>query len=243
MVNLEMNDSTQKRTAAVLWTGGKDSCLALHRAYDRGVSIACLATFVPEDRREFHAHPTAETRKQADLMHLDLHFIPVQEPYRDSYIKGLTWLKEQGITAVITGDIDYIEGHPNWIEDCCHGLDLEVIRPLWRESRHTLMEELITRGIQARITWINHPSIPPSWKGRVVDVDCLAELKHLSMHAGIDLCGENGEYHTMVFSAPLFRDLESHRAVKTGCLQSVVSGPVAIGRTDVSFQCPGRATI
>jgi len=194
------------RKAAVLWTGGKDSCLAMHRAYDKGIAIACLATFVPEDRREFEAHPTTETRRQANAMNLDLHFIPVREPYRDSYIKGLTWLKGLGITAVITGDINYVEGHPNWIEECCNGLDLEVIRPLWQESRLMLLEELITRGIEARITWINHPSIPLSWKGRIIDIKCLTDLKHLSIKAGIDLCGENGEYHTMVNCAPLFAE-------------------------------------
>jgi len=194
------------RKSAVLWTGGKDSCLALHRAYDRGIAIACLATFVPDDRREFQAHPTAETRRQAEAMNVDLHFIPVHEPYRASYIRGLTWLKGLGITTVITGDIDYVEGHPSWIEECCNGLDLEVIRPLWRESRHMLLDELITRGIQARITWINHPSIPLSWKGRIIDLECVTELKHLSMKAGIDLCGENGEYHTMVVFAPLFEE-------------------------------------
>ena len=111
-----------------------------------------------------------------------------------------------GITAVITGDINYVEGHPNWIEECCNGLDLEVIRPLWQESRLMLLEELITRGIEARITWINHPSIPLSWKGRIIDIKCLTDLKHLSIKAGIDLCGENGEYHTMVNCARLFAE-------------------------------------
>ncbi len=67
-----------------------------------------------------------------------------------------------------------------------------------------LLEELIARGIEARITWINHPRIPPSWKGRTIDAQCVTELKHLSIEAGIDLCGENGEYHTMVTAAPLF---------------------------------------
>src|SRR5580765_518423 len=194
------------RKAAVLWTGGKDSCLAMHRAYDKGIAIACLATFVPEDRREFEAHPTMVTRRQANAMNLDLHFIPVSEPYRDSYIKGLTWLKGLEITAVITGDSNYGEGHPNWIEECCNGLDLVVMRPLWQESRLMLLEELISRGIEARITWINHPSIPLSWKGRIIDVECLTDLKHLSIMAGIDLCGENGEYHTMVNCAPLFAE-------------------------------------
>ncbi len=206
----------------MLWTGGKDSCLAMHRAYDKGIALACLATFVPEDRRQFEAHPTTETRRQAKAMNLDLHFIPVREPYRDSYIRGLTWLRGLGITSVITGDINYVGGHPNWIEECCKGLDLEVIRPLWQESRLTLMEELLTRGIEARITWINHPSIPLSWKGRVIDSECLTELKHLSRKAGIDLCGENGEYHTMVNCAPLFgeRTETSPHAVNTGMFKT-----------------------
>jgi len=192
--------------AAVLWTGGKDSCLALHRAVNQGVSITCLATFVPTDGHDFKAHPRQLIEKQARALELPHFFLDVKEPYEEGYAEGLTFLRDRGrVGAVVTGDIDIVAGHPNWIVERCTGLNIEVIRPLWKESRISLMKELLSRRIEAKITWINHPEIPQSWKGRIIDEQLLDELVALSERAGIDLCGENGEYHTMVVRAPMFR--------------------------------------
>jgi diphthine-ammonia ligase len=192
--------------AAVLWTGGKDSCLALHRVIDQGVSIACLATFVPADGQDFKAHPRQLMEKQARSLGLPHFFLEVKEPYEEGYEEGLAFLRDRRtIGAVVTGDIDAVAGHSNWIRERCRGLDIEVIRPLWKEPRISLMKELLSRRIEAQITWINHPEIPQSWKGCIIDEWLLAELVTLAERTEIDLCGENGEYHTMVIRAPMFR--------------------------------------
>lgn len=191
--------------AAVLWTGGKDSYLALHRAVDQGVSIACLATFVPMGGQDFKAHPRQLMEKQARALGLPHFFLDVKEPYEEGYVEELTFLRDRmKVGAVVTGDIDTIEGHPNWIVERCIGLNVKVIRPLWKEPRILLMKELLSRRIEAKITWINHPEIPQSWKGRIINEQLLAELVTLAERTGIDLCGENGEYHTMVVRAPMF---------------------------------------
>jgi diphthine-ammonia ligase len=194
--------------AVVLWTGGKDSCLALHLVRDnleRHINIVALATFVPPGNVEFRAHPQTEMRNQAKKLGLDIHFIEIHEPYRESYVEALKGMKRDfGASIVITGDIDLVKGHPNWMEECCQGLDIEVHRPLWQRSREWIMEELLARNIQARISFINHPSIPVEWLNRIIDRQFLSELKALSASSGIDLTGENGEYHTMVVAAPAF---------------------------------------
>jgi uncharacterized protein (TIGR00290 family) len=111
------------------------------------------------------------------------------------------------IHAVITGDIDLVDGHPNWIAECCSSLGLKTIFPLWGESRANHMRERMARQIEARISWINHGAIPVEWIGRVIDDVLVKELTALSESKGIDLCGENGEYHTMVSEfSPLPRE-------------------------------------
>ena len=190
----------------MLWSGGKDSSLALHRALDAGVDVVRLATFVPDSGADFLAHPRALIKKQAVAMGLGHSWLPVNEPFADSYEKMLKLVHEEtSAEAVITGDIDLVGGQPNWIVERCSPLNLEVMRPLWKEDRKSLMAELLARGIRARITWINHPSIPKSMLGRVIDAPLLGDLQKLADRVKIDLSGENGEYHTMVMTAPSFK--------------------------------------
>lgn len=143
--------------------------------------------------------------KQARALGLPHFLLDVKEPYEDGYAEGIKFLRDRvRVEAVVTGDIDVVAGHSNWIADRCKGLGVEVIRPLWREPRISLMKELLSRGIEAEITWINHSEMPISWRGRIINEQLLAEMVTLSERTGMDLCGENGEYHTMVVRAPMF---------------------------------------
>ncbi len=194
---------TPKENAVVLWTGGKDSCLALHIAQEQNFNIVGLVTFVPVGNSEFRAHPQSEIEEQAKRLGLRIHFLEVHEPYKETYIKKLKWIKSNlHVTTVINGDINYVDGCDNWIVGCCKRSDLAIFQPLWQKERNWVMDQLLSRGIQARINFISHPSIPAEWNGRIIDQNLLRELRTLSKDSGIDLAGENGEYHTMVVSAP-----------------------------------------
>jgi diphthine-ammonia ligase len=195
------------KNAVVLWTGGKDSCLALHIAQEQNYNIVGLVTFVPVGNPLFQAHPQPEMEKQAARLGLHVHFLEVREPYKESYIEQLKWIKTTlNATTAVTGDIDYVGGCSNWIVDCCEKAELEVLRPLWQQDREWVMEQLLTRGIQARISFISHSAIPSDWNGRLIDRQLLSEMKVLCKNCGIDLAGENGEYHTMVTGAPGMAD-------------------------------------
>ncbi len=193
--------------ACVLWTGGKDSCLALHRALDQGISVASLVTFVPADGRDFKAHPRRIIEQQARAMQIPHIFVPIIEPYEKSYEEKLALLRDMiNVEGMISGDIDHVTNLPNWMEQRCLKVGVDMIRPLWKNNRNVLMNEILNRQIEAQITWINDTNIPMSWKGRIIDRCLLEELKRISETKGIDLCGENGEYHTMVARAPIFGD-------------------------------------
>ncbi|MBX9768294.1 MAG: hypothetical protein K2X47_13555 [Bdellovibrionales bacterium] len=185
---------------AVLWTGGKDSALAYWRVRESGLSVVALITFVPESEVEFQAHPQSEMREQAKCLGIPLYFCKVSEPYRDSYVSQLLKLKEKlQISGVVTGDIDFVSGEPSWIVACCEDARLNVLRPLWQEARNSLLADFVRRKARARVTWINHPAIPKEWIGRSVDANFVRDMNALCAKTGIDLSGENGEYHTMTY--------------------------------------------
>lgn len=191
---------------AVLWTGGKDSALAYWRVREAGFSVVALVTFVPEGEVEFQAHPQWEIKEQAKCLGIPLYFCKISEPYRDSYISQLSNLREElQISAVVTGDIDFVSGERSWIVECCEEARLNVLRPLWQEPRNSLLADFVRRKAKARVTWISHPAIPKEWIGRSVDENFVRDMTALCVKTGIDLSGENGEYHTMM-------DFEKHQS-------------------------------
>jgi diphthine-ammonia ligase len=190
-------------TSAMLWTGGKDSALALFRSLDARVDVKMLATFVPGDDGAFMAHPIEQMQRQAAELGLPHEVVPIREPYREGYVAGLRALNERhGVTSVITGDIDRVEGLPNWIAERASEAGIGVQLPLWQAPRESLLRELVARGIEAKVTFINDEALPSSWLGRTIDAAFIDDILDLSRAIGIDPCGENGEYHTMVTHFP-----------------------------------------
>jgi uncharacterized protein (TIGR00290 family) len=192
--------------AVVLWTGGKDSALALHEARLSGRSIACLATFAPQGAR-FRAHPLEVMAAQAAALRLPHRVLEVVEPYEQGYRDAIERLcRSEGLSAIITGDIAEVAGLPNWIRQRCQGLDVEVVMPLWHREREELMGELLGAGFQAVLSCVKRPWFEARWLGWRLDAPCVAELRRLVETAGLDLCGENGEYHTIVLDGPGFAE-------------------------------------
>ncbi len=190
---------------SVLWTGGKDSCLALLMAREQGWRVVDLTMFVPNGKVEFQSHPLPLVRRQAEALKLPLKLLKVGEPYREGYVAAFKAMKD--VEAVITGDIDLVDGYPNWVRECVadSGADLRVVTPLWQRDRLGILRDLIARKVEARLTRIVHEAVPQDWVGRVIDEHLIESLAVLSAKHGVDPCGENGEYHTMVDWCPGFR--------------------------------------
>jgi uncharacterized protein (TIGR00290 family) len=173
-------------------------------AEEQGWDIAELVLFVPSGNVGFEAHPLPLIRAQAESLGLPLRLISIDEPYRDGYVKAFSEMTD--VDAVVTGDIDFVDGHPNWVRECVQdaGGRLQVLTPLWGRDRLGLLRDLVGRGIEARISYIVHAVIPPTWLGRKIDDGLIGELRSLQASYGVDPCGENGEYHTMVEWCPGF---------------------------------------
>ena len=186
--------------AVVLWTGGKDSALALQvslNLYD----IRRLVCFVPADDRQFYAHPTPLMELQARKIGIPIEFMPIAEPYRSSYRQQIRVLRDSGIETLITGDISTVNGMPNWIESVATNL-VGVYKPLWELDRHTILNTLIAEKFEVLCSLAYKKFFLPTITGRYLDAELISELKRLP----VDACGEQGEYHTWVLDAPFFKE-------------------------------------
>jgi diphthine-ammonia ligase len=104
-----------------------------------------------------------------------------------------------GLRTGIFGDID-TEAHREWVESVAASVGTEAWLPLWQRSRESLMRELLDLGFRAVIVAVRDEVLPPSLLGKEVDEEMLRGFAS----AGVDLAGENGEFHTFVVDGPIF---------------------------------------
>jgi uncharacterized protein (TIGR00290 family) len=119
--------------------------------------------------------------------------------YENNFIESLSIVKQNyGVEGIVFGDID-LQPHRDWEEMVCNKVNLSAILPLWKQDRKTLVLQMISYGIEAIIVSCN-TKMGFDFLGRKIDYSLIEELEVLD----IDVCGENGEYHTLVTNCPLF---------------------------------------
>lgn len=206
------NTNQASRNAVVLWTGGKDSALALHEVSAKGQPITALVTFAPR-RGAFRAHPVHVMRLQARALGVRHRLFRLRPPYRAEYRRVFRRLLREGITAVVTGDIDQIGNYAHWVRSIAEPMGLEVITPLWHRDRNSILRRLRALEFDVVVSYVDTTRLPEDWVGRRLDWSAAKDLDTAFRSRGIDPAGENGEYHTWVLDAPLFRarlSLERH---------------------------------
>jgi uncharacterized protein (TIGR00290 family) len=188
--------------AAVSWSGGKDSCAALHRAtatYD----VVALVTMFDETGGRSRSHGLRPAIVDAQAERLGLRRFSgsaTWDGYADAFSAALDAVRASGVTHVIFGDILF-EEHRRWAEDACAAHGLTAVEPLWGTSTDELFDEWTASGADAIIITARAPLLDASWLGKRLMREMGPTLKTL----GVDLCGERGEYHTLVTNHPLFR--------------------------------------
>ena len=190
-----------KPRAAISWSGGKDSYLALHRSHS-SYDVVAMITMFDEDGARSRSHGLRPALVEAQALCLGLTLCPglaSWATYEDGYRRALTDARVLGITHVIFGDIMY-ESNRVFPERVCAAEGLMAVEPLWGEPTTALYREFVATGADARIVTIRDNVLDPSWLGRKLTLNLLDDI----IGAGVDPCGEHGEYHTVVVDAPLF---------------------------------------
>jgi uncharacterized protein (TIGR00290 family) len=194
--------------AVLFWSGGKDSAWAL-RVCDAEV-VALVTTFdAATNKVPVHDVPLEWIQQQADLLKLPLWAIPLRGPstnleYCNSLNPVYQKARNAGATSVVFGDL-FLEDIRQFREAALADSGLVPLFPLWGRITAELATEMIDGGIDATITGIDRNRLDASFLGRPFDRDLLNALP-----AGVDPCGENGEFHTYVHEPHRLLNLQRH---------------------------------
>lgn len=184
--------------AAISWSAGKDSALALLHARAAGWQVGRFVTFCePDGHSKSHALPPSLIAAQVAA--LGGAWQPVAVPpggYADAFAATLAGLRADGIDAVVFGDID-LQAHRDWLEPACARAGLRALFPLWGRPRAGIAAEVMARGIRARLVCVDLSLLEAAFCGAPYDAGLLARLP-----AGVCPAGEDGEFHTVVLQMP-----------------------------------------
>ncbi len=195
---------------ALMWSGGKDSALALWRARRSGLDIGWLVNVYDRatERVRFHATPVEAIARQAVAAGVPLVRVPTAwETFDASLRNALTALAQEGCRGVVFGDIHLADVRA-WYEERTRAAGIEHVEPLWGEEPAALLAEFVAIGGRAVVTCIETTKLDASWLGRVIDADFVRDIAR----TGIDPCGENGEYHSFAYNGPFFTGPVAWRA-------------------------------
>ncbi|MCW3081838.1 diphthine--ammonia ligase [Segetibacter sp.] len=184
------------------WSGGKDSCFALMQAIKQGYQPKALLNVLNEHGKISRSHgiPSEILKAQADRANLPMYLFPSSwQDYETKFVNALKLIKAQfALQYAVFGDID-LQAHRDWEEMVCAKAGLQAVLPLWKQDRRKLVDEMLASGIETMIVSCNEV-MGERFLGQIITPTLVDELEAL----GVDACGENGEYHTLVLNCTLF---------------------------------------
>jgi ABC transporter with metal-binding/Fe-S-binding domain ATP-binding protein len=193
----------------VLFSGGKDSTLALHKAAEKE-QVVCLITLFSQNKESFMFHtPNIDiTVLQAEALGLPL----IQMGTAGKPEKELKDLKAAIVQAVDTFKIEGVVSgavesvyQSERIQRICSNLRVWCFNPLWKKNQKELLEEILAKGFEAIISGIFAYPLDRTWLGKEMDKELIGKLLLLEKEFGISPSGEGGEIETTVLDAPLFK--------------------------------------
>jgi len=188
------------------WSSGKDSAWALHvLRRSSQFEVVGLLTTVNEaaDRVAMHAVRSELLRAQADALGLPLHTVGIPQPcenaqYEAAMTAAVARAVSDGVTVMAFGDL-FLQDIRDYRIEKLAGTGIEPVFPIWGIPTRDLAHEMIGSGLRARLTCVDPKQLAARFVGREFDHALLSELP-----AGVDACGERGEFHTFAYDGPMF---------------------------------------
>lgn len=227
-----------KEQVVFCWSGGKDSALALDRMlHDERYQVVSLLTTCNRDFRRVSMHGVRIELldAQAESIGLPLEKVFIEthstnESYEHAMEACLTEYQRRGVTACAFGDV-FLEDLRQWREANLARVGLRGIFPLWGIDTGKLVREFLARGFSTVICCANDAYLGADAVGRTLTEAYLAGLP-----AGVDPCGENGEFHSFAYAGPIFKQPIRFTVGET------VYRPLPPGLVDPTTSPPGRQT-
>ena len=219
------------KKCAVLFSGGKDSCMATYLAKKKKYELSCLISIFSENEESymFHTPSITKVKNQAKVMEIPL-IIQKTKGKKEEELKDLEEAikkakKEFEIEAIVTGAIQSVY-QASRIQKICDELDLECFNPLWQKDEEEYLRELIKEKFKVIIVGVFAYPLDESWLGREIDEKFIDEVLELNKKYKIHIAGEGGEFESFVLDCPLFK-----RPLKV--IDSKISGEKYSWRMDV----------
>ncbi|MDC3417562.1 diphthine--ammonia ligase [Aquibacillus salsiterrae] len=195
-----------KEKIAVSWSGGKDSTLALYKLLQEDNYIVdSLFTTITEGYNRISVHGVREAllEQQAESIGIPLRkmYIPQESShniYKERMTEQLKQMKKDGIETVMFGDI-FLEDVRAYREELINEQKMQAVFPIWGVPTEQLVKEFLSLGFQTVTTCIDSEKLSNDFLGRTIDDSFIQQLPE-----HVDVCGENGEFHTFTFTGPLF---------------------------------------
>jgi uncharacterized protein (TIGR00290 family) len=189
----------------IAWSSGKDSAWALHEARRTGdLDIVGALTTVTETFGRVSMHGVREELLQMQLAAVGLPAIVVHIPFpcpNETYEQKMAAVMDEAkasdVTHIIFGDL-FLEDVRAYRERLLSGTGIVPVFPVWGRPTLALAREMIRAGVEAHLSAVDLRKLPASFAGRRFDNALLDSLP-----AGIDPCGENGEFHSFVSAGPM----------------------------------------
>jgi ABC transporter with metal-binding/Fe-S-binding domain ATP-binding protein len=194
---------------AVLFSGGKDSCLAMQKAMQYH-KIVCLVSIISKNKESymFHTPNINITKMQAEAIGLPL----IEQETEGEKEKELDDLKkaierakkEYGIEGVVTGAIRSVY-QASRVQKICEELNIKCINPLWQKDQIEILNEIVEHKFEVIITQIAAEGLDESWLGRKINKSAIDDLKILNEKYSLNTAFEGGEAETLVLWCPFFK--------------------------------------
>lgn len=196
---------TKRKKAVFNWSGGKDSALALQKTLEENdFEVISLLTTMNEETRtsSIHSIPLKLLLKQANSIGIPLYTVSLSKDtktYEEGMTEAVEHFKKHGVTHFIFGDI-FLADVKSYRESKLNPLGIEVVEPLWSKTSEEIFSDFLKSGIKTKIIVTQADKLDDTFIGREINDEFSKSLPE-----GVDLCGENGEYHTFSYDGKLFK--------------------------------------
>lgn len=191
---------------AVSWSGGKDSSMMLHTLMqDKKYEIVELHTAISSETERVSMHGISQEliRAQAESIGLPVNFISIAPDLTNAnYEKALntyyTDLKSKGINHIGFGDI-FLQDLKAYRDDILSNSGLKGVYPLWMRKSEDLITFFFQNQFRTLICSAKQSLFPSGICGKELTQEMIKTFDD-----EVDVCGENGEFHSFAFDGPIF---------------------------------------
>ncbi len=193
----------------VLFSGGKDSTLALHLAAEKE-EVAVLITLLSKNPESymFHTPNIRITDLQAEAMGLPLVSVETEGRKEEELAdleRSIAAAKSKfNIDGIVTGAVESVY-QASRVQRICNKLNLWSFNPLWKHDQKKLLETIVEKKFRVIISGVFAYPLDEKWLGKQIDTEIIERLVELQGQFGISPSGEGGEIETTVLDAPMFK--------------------------------------